>query len=504
VASLGVDAIWLNPWYRSPLADGGYDVADYRDIEPRYGTLADAEQLIEEAHAQGLRVLADLVPNHTSDQHAWFRAAVAAEPGDPARSRYHVRPGRGKDGEQPPTDWTSVFGGPAWTRLHRPDGTPEEWYLHLFDVSQPDLNWADPEVRAEFCDVLRFWLDRGIDGFRVDVAHGLAKDPLYPDVGMHPEEILAAARGDDHPYWDRDELHEIVREWRRVLAGYPGDRMMVAEAWVASAERMARYVRPDEYHQTFNFDFLLAPWDATALIQVIDASLTASAAVGSAPTWVLSNHDVVRHPTRLGLPAGTKPGEWLLDGDRGLLDEAKGAVRARAALLLMLALPGSVYLYQGEELGLPEVFDLPLDVLDDPTWVRSGHTRKGRDGCRVPIPWTADGPSHGFGDGPSWLPQPATWGELSVERQDGTPGSFLELYRDAIRLRRTHLVGDDELHWLPPAADSVLALRRGSGVTCVVNLGPSPVDLPPHDRVLLASGELVGSQLPPDQAVWLA
>jgi alpha-glucosidase len=502
VASLGVDAIWLNPWYRSPLADGGYDVADYRDIEPRYGTLAEAEALIAEAHDHGIRVLADLVPNHTSEEHEWFRAAVAAAPGDPARSRYHFRPGKGEGGTRPPTDWLSVFGGPAWSRLHRPDGSPEQWYLHLFDSSQPDLNWADPEVRAEFCDVLRFWLDRGIDGFRVDVAHGMAKHPDYPDVGLEEEEILHAVGGDDHPFWDRDELHEIVREWRGVLDEYPGDRMMVAEAWVSSIERMARYVRPGEYHQTFNFDFLLAPWDAGRLGEVIDTSVRAAASVGSTPTWVLSNHDVVRHPTRYGLPRGVRPGDWLLDGDRGLLDPERGATRARAALLLMLALPGSVYLYQGEELGLPEVHDLPIDVLDDPVWFRSGHTRKGRDGCRVPIPWRADGPSFGFGEGAAWLPQPSCWGEYAVERQDGVPGSFLELYRAALRIRRTQLVADDELDWLDGQADGVLALRRGSGVRCLVNLGTEPVPLP-DGQLLLASGPLGEGQLPPDAAVWV-
>jgi alpha-glucosidase len=503
VAGLGVDAIWLNPWYRSPLADGGYDVADYRDIEPRYGTLDDAEALVAEAHEHGVRVLADLVPNHTSEQHGWFQEALASRPGEPARARYHFRPGKGDGGGKPPTDWLSVFGGPAWTRLHRPDGAPEEWYLHLFDDSQPDLNWANREVRDEFCDVLRFWLDRGIDGFRVDVAHGMAKDPSFPDVGLEYEELLHVVGGADHPFWDRDELHDIVREWRRVLDEYPGERMMVAEAWVSSLERMARYLRPGEYHQSFNFDFLLAPWDATRLTEVIDASLTAARAVGSAPTWVLSNHDVVRHPTRYGLAPEVRPGEWLLAGDRGLLDEGRGAARGRAATLLMLALPGSAYLYQGEELGLPEVHDLPIAVLDDPVWVRSGHTRKGRDGCRVPIPWESEGPSFGFGPAEGWLPQPSWWGQYSVAAQQGVASSTLELYRRALGLRRQHLIADEELDWVAGQPEGVLAFRRGSGVTCVVNLGDEAVPLPDHHDVLIASQPLADGRLPADAAAWL-
>jgi alpha-glucosidase len=503
IASLGVDAIWLNPWYRSPLADGGYDVADYRDIDPRFGTLADADALIAEAHDHGIRVLADLVPNHTSDQHAWFQQALAAGPGSPARARYHFRPGRGPGGTHPPTDWLSVFGGPAWSRVHDPGGAADEWYLHLFDASQPDLNWANPEVRAEFRAVLSFWLDRGVDGFRVDVAHGLAKDPTYPDVGLEDEGILHAVGGGDHPFWDRDELHEVVREWREVLDRYPGERMMVAEAWVSSIERMARYLRQGEFHQSFNFDFLRCPWDARRLRAVVDSSLAAASCVGSTPTWVLSNHDVVRHATRYGLPAGVKAGEWLLAGDRGLLDARLGARRARAAALLMLALPGSVYLYQGEELGLPDVHDLPIGVLDDPVWFRSGHTRKGRDGCRVPIPWTPDGPSYGFGPGGAWLPQPPGWGKRSVACQDGVEGSFLELYRRALALRRRHLVGDEDLAWLAGPGE-VIAFERGSGMRCVVNLGAGPVTLPDHDEVLVASDPLDGGRLPADTAVWLS
>ncbi len=496
LADLGVDALWINPWYRSPLADGGYDVADYRQIDPRYGTVDEAEALIAEAHDRGIRIIADVVPNHTSEAHAWFQEAIAAPIGDPRRDRYHLRDGRGSDGSLPPTDWTSVFGGPAWTRLD--DG---QWYLHLFAPEQPDLNWTNAEVRDEFEAVLRFWLDRGIDGFRVDVAHGLVKDPAFPDVGSTGE-ILSSAKTANHPFWDRDGIHEIVRSWRKVLDDYPGDRMMVAEAWVRP-ERLPLYLRPDEYHQSFNFDLLQAPWDGGEMRTVITEATDAATAVGSTPTWVLSNHDVMREATRYGLAAGTNWRTWPLEGPVGALDVDLGVKRARAAALLLLALPGSAYVYQGEELGLPEVWDLPTDALDDPVWERSGHTQKGRDGCRVPLPWTLDGPSAGFGSGSSWLPQPPGWERLSAEAQAGDGASTLELYRAAIAIRAELGVADEELTWVDAEPD-VLAFRRGSGLTCVVNLGSTPVELPAHTEVLLVSDDLQSpSTLGPDAAAWL-
>jgi alpha-glucosidase len=496
---LGVDAVWINPWYVSPLHDGGYDVADYRQIDPRFGTLEDATEFIAEAGRHGIRVLVDLVPNHTSWEHRWFQEALAAEPGSPERDRYHFLPGRGADGSEPPNDWQAVFGGSAWEQV--PDG---EWYLHLFDISQPDLNWQNPEVRAHMLDVLRFWLDRGAAGFRVDVAHSLAKDHDYPDVGDEEETLLGATDISNHPFWDRDELHEIVREWRAVLDEYP-DAMMVAEAWVVNWNRLARYIRPDEYHQAFDFHFLLAPWDAPEMRTAVATSLAGAAAVGSVPTWVLSNHDVVRHPTRYGLPKDVVAKKWLLDGEKDLLDVDAGLRRARAATLLMLALPGSVYLYQGEELGLPEVHDLPVEVLDDPVWLRSGHTEKGRDGCRVPIPWETDGPSFGFGDGASWLPQPDWFGPLSAAAQAGDPTSTLEMYRSALRLRREHLVDDEDLEWLEAGAD-VVAFRRGSGLVSVTNFGDEPLRLPdvaPDAEVLATTAPVFDDLLPPDSTAWL-
>lgn len=493
--ALGVDAVWVNPWYASPLNDGGYDVSDYRECHPLFGTLDEAKRLIDEAAALGLRVLVDLVPNHTSSEHEWFQAAIAAGPGSPERRRYHFLPGKGHNGLLPPNNWRSVFGGPAWSRL--PDG---EWYLHLFDVTQPDLNWANDDVRAEFRDILRFWLDLGAAGFRVDVAHALIKAEGYPDTHDDLHHPLEAPHPADHPMWDRPGLHEVVREWRSVLDEYP-DKMMIAEAWVPDWSRLALYVRPDEYHQTFDFHFLMSHWDATALRQTIEESLRATAEVGSVPSWVLSNHDVVRHTTRYGLPQDVRARDWLLTGDRSLLDGDLGLRRARAAALLMLALPGSVYLYQGEELGLPEVHDLPEGVLEDPVWERSGHVVKGRDGCRVPLPWTEEGDSFGFGADGSWLPQPDGWGGYSVEAQQGDPDSTLALYRRAIAIRQDTLRHDERIAWLD-SGTAEIAFRRGSGVICMVNLGDDPVDVP-KGELLLASGPLEDDAVPPDTAVWV-
>ncbi|BEL04809.1 glycoside hydrolase family 13 protein [Actinoplanes sichuanensis] len=468
---LGVDAIWLNPFYPSPQADNGYDVADHRDVDPRFGVLADADDLIREAHTLGLRIIIDLVPNHTSSEHPWFRAALAAPPGAAVRGRYLFRDGRGPHGDRPPNNWTSRFGGRAWTRA--PDG---QWYLHLFAPQQPDLDWTADEVRAEFQDILRYWLDRGVDGFRIDVAHGLAKDPQMPDVSGEP--------GSTHPHWDLDEVHEVYRDWRRILDGYPGDRVFVGEIWVQTTERLALYLRPDELHTAFNFAFLTAPWEATALRTAVDDSLRVLERVGAPATWVLSNHDVVRHVTRYG------------GGEIGLR-------RARAATLLMLALPGSAYLYQGEELGLPEVEDLPDAVRRDPVFQRTGGADPGRDGCRVPLPWSADSASLGFGPGPeSWLPQPPAWAALTAERQNSDPASTLNLYRAALAVRRD-LTGD--LTWLR-TPDGVLAFRRGPGFLCVVNVGDAPIRVPPEARtaatLLTSSSRVHGDELPGATAAW--
>jgi alpha-glucosidase len=517
LASLGVDALWINPWYPSPQADGGYDVADYRAIHPAFGTLESAQKLIDEAHDAGLRVLLDIVPNHTSDEHPWFAAALAAGPGSPERDRYIFRPGRGPDGDQPPNDWRSVFGGTAWERVADPDGRPGEWYLHLFDVRQPDLNWANAEVREEFRDVLRFWFDRGADGFRIDVAHGLTKDPMLPDVGHEEEKILGHVDLDDHPYWDRPEVHEIYADWRRVADSYDPPRLFVAEAWVASSEKLAAYLQPEHLHTAFDFDFVRAPWVAARLRATATSSLAAHDAVGAPVMWVLSNHDIARHVTRYGKPQDDRGADPLHPyDDAAPTDVALGTRRARAAVLLVLAMPGGVYLYQGEELGLPEVEDLPEDLLQDPTWERSGHRVRGRDGCRVPLPWAKNGESLGFGPNPGWLPQPAEWAHLSVEAEEEDRGSMLWLYRDALRLRRelpqlgagggsggALTWADDLLADLAPDRDDVLAFTRPGGFTCVVNTGGAPVALPPG-RVALSSVPLTeDGELPGDAAAWV-
>ncbi|MBM0238828.1 glycoside hydrolase family 13 protein [Micromonospora sp. ATA32] len=488
---LGVDALWLTPFYTSPMIDGGYDVADYRDVDPMFGTLTDFDAMIGDAHTLGLRIIVDLVPNHTSSAHPWFTAALAAAPGSPERERYLFADGKGEQGELPPNDWESIFGGPAWTRM--PDG---QWYLHLFDPAQPDLNWRHPEVRAEFSDVLRFWLDRGVDGFRIDVAHGMIKAEGLPDVGFstmttgqRQVELLGKGR---LPYFDQDEVHDIYRAWRPILDSYPGGRMAVAEAWAETPQRLARYIGPDELHQAFSFDFLDATWSADSFRKVIDSALAESTIVGAPTTWVLSNHDKQRHVTRYG------------DGEVGLR-------RARAATLLMLALPGCAYLYQGEELGLPEVLDLPDELRQDPAFLRTGESR---DGCRVPIPWSGELAPYGFGPAGSelsWLPAPATWQTLSVAAQAGVPGSTLELYRAALRIRHAHpalTAGAGGVVWLE-TEPGVLAFSRaldGAVLTCVVNVSGAPALIDGYGQPAVASEELTvrgsGHLLPVDAAAW--
>ncbi|MGF1425879.1 glycoside hydrolase family 13 protein [Kitasatospora sp. LaBMicrA B282] len=496
---LGVDAVWLSPFYASPQADAGYDVADYRAVDPMFGTLLDADALIRDAHELGLRIIVDLVPNHSSDQHEWFQRALREGPGSPLRERYHFRPGKGEQGELPPNDWESIFGGPAWTRTTDPDGTPGDWYLHLFAPEQPDFNWDSPAVADEFRSILRFWLDMGVDGFRIDVAHGLVKAPGLPDLGTGDQ--LKLLGSDVMPFFDQDGVHQIYRAWRRILDEYPGQRIAVAEAWTPTVERTAHYVRPDELHQAFNFQYLGTYWDAAELRTVIDSSLAAMRPVGAPATWVLSNHDVTRHVTRFANPPGQGT-QMRSPGDREL-----GLRRARAATLLMLALPGSAYVYQGEELGLPEVTDLPDEVRQDPSFFRASGQDGFRDGCRVPIPWSGTAAPYGFGPhegGPSWLPQPAEWAGLSVAAQSGDPASTLELYRSALRIRRelSALGAGDELEWLPAPA-GVLAFRRGS-LVCLVNTTGEPVAHPTEGRLLLGSGPVEPGLLAPDSTSWWA
>ena len=508
LADLGVDALWFNPWYASPMADAGYDVADYRRIDPAFGTLEEAEALIEEAHQLGLRIIIDVVPNHISDQHVWFQEALAAGPGAEARDLFWFRPGRGENGELPPNNWMSEFGGPAWTRTANPDGTPGEWYLHLFAAEQPDVNWNNHKVSEEHESILRFWFDRGADGVRIDSATMPAKDPQLPDYDRtHPPV--------PHPFVDRDAVHDIYRAWRAVADSYAEPKALIGEVWVADPQRFAAYLRPDEMHSAFNFDYLNCPWDAEQLRTVIDATLEAHAPVGAPATWVLSNHDVTRHVTRYGR-ADTAMGRSP-EQHSAPVDLALGTRRARAALLLNLALPGGCYLYQGEELGLWEVSDIPDALRQDPFFHRSQGKDVGRDGCRVPLPWSGTAQPFGFSpDGAAvapWLPQPAAWAANTAEAQADTPGSMLELYRTALRLRHAEadLQGDD-FRWLPAPADGALYFKRGAGTgagfRCLVNASDRPVALPEHGGIVLSSSPLVALEddadlLPANTAVWL-
>jgi len=511
---LGIDAVWLSPFYTSPQRDAGYDVADYCDVDPLFGTLDDFDAMQNAAHELGIRVIIDIVPNHSSSDHAWFQAALDAAPNSPERGRYIFRDGKGEAGELPPNNWESVFGGRAWTRIADADGTPGQWYLHLFDSTQPDLHWENPWVREQFRSVLRFWLDRGVDGFRVDVAHGMIKAAGLPDYtppaeggsmgggGTALEPGVSVEPAATPPFWAQDGVHEIYRDWHTVLAEYPGDRVLAAEAWVDPLTEVAKWVRPDEMHQAFNFAYLETPWNAPRLRRVIDDSLAAFSAVSAPSTWVLSNHDVVRHASRLALGAENLQGHGIGPKTLGLPDTAVGLRRARAASSLMLALPGSSYIYQGEELGLPEVIDLPDSAREDPTWFRTEGERYGRDGCRVPIPWESAAPSYGFGtSNASWLPQPEAWAELARDRQLGTPGSTLELYTLALRLRREHALGLGSVEWLTGFPDDVVAFRSGD-VTVVANTGATSVALPSGD-VILASEPITAGTLPGDTTVWL-
>lgn len=478
--ALGIDAIWVSPFYRSPMADGGYDVADPCDVDPLFGTLADFDALVVDARARGLRVTIDIVPNHFSDQHDWFVEALAAAPGSPARARFVFRAGRGEHGELPPNNWPSVFGGPAWTRV--PDG---EWYLHLFAPQQPDLDWTNPEVPAEFERILRFWLDRGVDGFRVDVAHGMAKPAGLPDVDLSvipSREEGATMPSLDDIRWDRDGVHEYHRMFRRVLDSYPGDRMAVGEAWVPDSERLARYVRPDELNLAFNFELVEAPWSAAAFRDAIERSLAAMSGVSAPCTWVLDNHDVDRAATRYG------GGEV-------------GVARARAAALMQLSLPGAAYIYNGDELGLTNA-TLPDSALQDPTWERSGHTDRGRDGERVPLPWSGSAPPFGFTSAATtWLPMPSEWAPTTVQAQERDPDSTLALYRRALALRRAEAdLRQGVPEWLDGPADC-LTYRRGS-VLVLLNAGTAGVPLPAGE-VLLGSGPLADGVLPANAAAWL-
>ncbi|MCA4132899.1 alpha-amylase family glycosyl hydrolase [Arthrobacter sp. M4] len=520
---LGIDAVWLSPFYPSALADGGYDVDDYRNVDPRLGTLEDFDEMAAALHQAGIKLIVDIVPNHSSNRHEWFQEALKSPKGSAARDRYIFRDGRGENGELPPSDWDSVFGGPAWERVTEPDGAPGQWYMHIFAKEQPDLNWANREIRDDFLKTLRFWSDRGVDGFRIDVAHALTKDmaePL-PSKAQLQTKYNTGVDGfvdGSHPYWDRDEVHEIYAEWRQLFNEYNPPRTAVAEAWV-HPDRRARYASPEGLGQAFNFDLLQADFDAEQFRTIITKNLGEASASGASSTWVFSNHDVVRHATRYGLPlaeaadqaeimAGQAGKKWLLDGGKlEDVDVELGLRRARAASLLMFALPGSAYLYQGEELGLQEVGDIADSERQDPTFFRNKGVDVGRDGCRVPLPWENNGSSFGFGEATAHLPQPEWFGGFAVAAQDGVEGSTLELYRAALALR-SQLQAAEELEWIPTADSDVLHFVRPGGWHTVTNFGTEPVELP-AGTVVVSSGPLdlgdgsTGGKLPGATTAWI-
>ena len=520
LSALGVDAIWLSPFYPSPLEDGGYDVADYRNVDPLLGTMQDFAGMVSAAHDRHIRVIVDLVPNHTSSRHPWFQEALHAPRESSARDRYIFRDGRGANGELPPTDWTCGFGGPAWERVE--DG---QWYLHMWSVGQPDLNWNNEEVRRDYLDTIRFWSDCGVDGFRVDAAQSLVKDMDRDDLNDWSLQYDALPSDGSHPMYDRNELHDVYREWRRVFNEYDPPRFAVAEAWVNPA-RQYLYASADELGQVFNFEFAKADWTAEGMRRAIASGLAAARESGSTTTWVMSNHDVPRHASRYGLPQVPARGyhqiaqDWLLrNGGSYMEDRALGTHRARAAILLELALPGSAYIYQGEELGLFEVADIPWTELEDPTAFHSGDgnpsaTRKGRDGCRVPLPWRHDA-ADGFGFSPAGsgaephLPQPAWFSCLNAQDEADDPDSMLALYRRAIAMRKT-LEGmtsgtagtASSVAWRPENGGDIIAFERGNWI-CITNFGAEPTPLP-QGEVVLSSAELMpDSTVPSDATVWL-
>jgi alpha-glucosidase len=506
LAELGIDAIWLSPFMTSPQKDAGYDVANYCDVDPLFGTMSDFDVLQETAHSLGLKVIVDLVPNHCSSEHPWFQEALASPEGSDERSRFIFREGKGEHGELPPNNWESVFGGPAWTRVTNPDGTPGKWYLHLFDSSQPDFDWTNPWVREGFREILTFWLDKGVDGFRVDVAHGLSKAPGLPDFrrdeeywNTPPEERI------DNPYFGHEGVHEIYRDWRELINEYDGERILCAEAFVEPLRKMALWVRPDEMHQAFNFPFLVTRWDGEKMREVINESLSAFHEVGAPSTWVLSNHDQVRHATRLALDPAASTADRIT-GIGPLTtpkpDAALGLHRARAATTMMLALPGVAYLYQGEELGLPEAVDIPDEYRQDPTFFRTAGEQYGRDGCRVPIPWEAAEPSYGFGgSGLTWLPQPEVYKAFSRDQQVGVEGSTLELYTKLLRLRKELQLGNGTFAWIEGTPENVLGFTN-NGVSVFINYSTEDFVLP-GGKILVDSGQSSSGVLAPNTAVWL-
>lgn len=498
LANLGVNSIWLTPFYPSPQADAGYDVSDYCNVDPIFGTLDDFDTLLKEAHAYGIRVIIDIVPNHTSDQHPWFKRALAAAPGSAEREWYHFRDGRGETGELPPNNWTSLFGGSAWKQVPG----EKQWYLHLFSIHQPDLNWENPAVRESFEAILKFWLDRGVDGLRIDAANNLVKEKGLPDVT--PENSTITDTQFRGPMFDQDGVHDIYRQWRKVMDNYE-DRMMVAEAFkIQPISRLLNYVRSDEMQQAFNFGYQLANWSAKSYKNNIDLYISSMGSVDVPCSWVTSSHDQVRITSRLGLtaPGATPMG---LDSTTEQPNEALGLDRARALILLTMLLPGALYLFQGEELGLPNHTTMEPRFRQDPRFFDSNGSMIGRDGARIPLPWKAKAPAFGFGPSDrTWLPQPDSYANYAADLQEKDKSSTLSLYRRLIALRTQYSLGTGTLRWFTSPRDDVLVARNGN-ICVVINFGYVALDLP-AGKVIAQSrpGIDKGTQLPGNSAVWIA
>jgi len=514
LAGLGIDAIWFSPFFKSPQKDAGYDISDYKSIDPIFGTNEDFDVLLAKAKSLGIRIIVDIVPNHTSDQHAWFQAALKAPEESPEREFYIFRDGKGANGELPPNNWQSIFGGAAWTRTTKADGTPGQWYLHMFDSTQPDLNWDNPKVADEFDEILRFWLRKGVDGFRVDVAHGMIKRAGLPDATIYDENLRERPIGNLSleeaelavPYWGQPGVHDSIRRFRRVIDEFD-DRAMCAEASMSPLPRLAMWVRPDEYHQSFNFDYMHCAYEPVALKKIITDSIVEYGKVGASSTWVMSNHDGIRHSTRLGIDPNHIPraGDGIHPTDPAP-DEALGLRRARAATAFMLGLPGSSYLYQGEELGLPEAWQLEGKYRQDPTYARTNGTRIGRDGCRVPLPWVAEATeSNGFNTtGKSWLPQPANYRAFSRNLQEGIAGSTLDLYKRLLKERKAFEMGAGEFRWAEEYQDKNTLAYINNGVLVLFNFGPDSVIVPAGEVLVTTQHDLtVERELEHDQVVWI-
>ena len=501
LASLSLDAVWLSPFYPSALADGGYDVDDYRNVDPKLGTLADFDEMLAALHGAGIRVFVDIVPNHSSNLHQWFKDAIAAEPGSGERARYIFRDGRGASGEIPPTDWPSHFAPSAWTHESTWGGKHNEWYMHWFAPEQPDWNWDNPEIEADFLTTLKFWADRGVDGFRVDVAHALKKDLSEPLRMRATMEYEAPQTLDGTGIlMDRNEVFEVYRSWRKLFNTYDPPRVAVAEANVHPS-RMPLYASEETLGQSFDFRFIDAAFSARTYKDCVSQSLELAKKNNSSTTWTLGNHDQMRYATKLGLHPIVDRNEWLLsNGQSHPVDFEIGTRCSVAGNLFILALPGCTYIYQGDELGIHEVADIPVDQIQDPVYLRNHKQAKGRDGARVPLPWTQGGTNFGFGAGTPHLPQPQWFGDFSVEAESGVAGSPLEIFRKALKLRR-ELQCAEEITWHQTSSEDVLHFSRPNGWNCITNFKAHKYSIPAGE-VILASTPIVDGKISAGTTVW--